>query len=66
VYTVDGYEARAQECVRLANLTTDRMVQADLLKLRQTYLLVASRLSQLTKPGLAERGASPSGDSSDT
>jgi hypothetical protein len=51
MYSSNGYAARAEECVRLANLTTDRMVQADLLRLRQTYLMVASRLAQVADAG---------------
>lgn len=39
-----GYAKRAAECVRLANLTADQMVQAELLKLRQFYLHIAGRL----------------------
>ena len=48
VYSSDGYRARAEECVRLANLATDALVQADLLKLRQTYLQIAERLRHLS------------------
>ncbi len=43
-YSVEGYEARARECVRLAHAATDPMVRTELLKLRQTYLTIASRL----------------------
>jgi len=43
-YTVEGYEDRAQECVRLASSTEDSMLRTELLKLRQTYLNVAERL----------------------
>ena len=43
-YTVEGYEDRAQECVRLASKTKDPMLRTELLKLRQTYLNVAERL----------------------
>jgi hypothetical protein len=45
-YTVEGYEARAQECVSLANMAKDSMVRTELLKLRQTYLTIANRLRQ--------------------
>jgi len=45
-YSVDGYEARARECVRLANQADDPMVRTELLKLRQTYLTIAARLRQ--------------------
>lgn len=43
-YGPDGYQARAQECVRLANQAMDPMVQMELLRLRQTYLAIADRL----------------------
>ncbi len=43
-YSPVGYETRAQECVRLANQSQDRMVQTELLRLRQTYLAIADRL----------------------
>jgi len=39
-----GYAKRAAECVRLANLTIDEMVQAELLRLRQMYLQTAEKL----------------------
>jgi hypothetical protein len=38
------YAKRAAECVRLANLTIDEMVQGELLRLRQVYLRTAERL----------------------
>lgn len=44
LYGPAGYEARAQECARLANQAMDRMVQMELLRLRQTYLAIADRL----------------------
>lgn len=43
-YSIEGYEDRAHECVRLANDTADQMVRGELLKLRQTYLTIAARL----------------------
>jgi hypothetical protein len=43
----EGYEGRAEECVRLANVAQDKMVQAELLRLRQNYLDIASRLRTL-------------------
>jgi hypothetical protein len=46
-YTASGYEQRAEECVRLANLTTDDLVRQQLLSLRQSYLQTAARLRQL-------------------
>jgi len=44
LYGCEAYRARAGECVRLAELTADAMLQAELLKLRQTYLVIAGRL----------------------
>ena len=41
-YSINGYENRADECVRLANLSNDQMVKLELLTLRQTYLRTAS------------------------
>jgi hypothetical protein len=46
-YTVEGYEKRAEECVRLANLTMDDMIRQQLLSLRQSYLRTAVRLRAL-------------------
>lgn len=43
-YTIEGYEDRAKECVRLASGTKDPMLRTELLKLRQTYLNIAERL----------------------
>ncbi len=45
-YSIEGYEERAQECVRLANECQDSMLRGELLKLRQTYLTIALRLRQ--------------------
>ena len=45
-YSIEGYEARADECVRLANQASDQLIRSELLKLRQTYLHVAERLRQ--------------------
>ena len=44
VYTVEGYEARAQECVSLAIQAKDELIRRELLILRQTYLGIAERL----------------------
>ncbi|MBL6853324.1 MAG: hypothetical protein ISS15_15480 [Alphaproteobacteria bacterium] len=44
IYSAEGYEERARECVTLANLARDELVQRELLKLRQTYLNIANRL----------------------
>ena len=44
-YSRDGYLERAEECVRFANSTKDKMLSADLLKLRQTYLRLAEHAS---------------------
>jgi hypothetical protein len=43
-YSQAGYLARAEECVRLANMTKDPMLSAELLKLRQSYTIIADRL----------------------
>jgi len=43
-YSAEGYEKRAAECVVLANQARDSLIQAELLKLRQTYLHIAKRL----------------------
>ena len=45
-YSAEGYEKRAAECVALANQARDSLIQAELLKLRQTYLHIAKRLRQ--------------------
>lgn len=45
-YSVLGYEERAKECVRLANLAVDQLVRRELLNLRQTYLNIAERLKR--------------------
>jgi hypothetical protein len=49
MYSARGYEERAEECVRLANMTADPLVQAELLKLRQTFLQIAARLKTLNE-----------------
>ncbi len=54
-YSVAGYEERARECVRLANQAGDPLIRAELLKLRQTYLTIATRLRQ---QGFEERAVS--------
>jgi len=43
-YSPAGYAKRAEECVRLANLTEDPMLSAELLKLRQSYIIISDRL----------------------
>ena len=45
-YSVKGYEQRAQECVKFANLANDQLIRHELLKLRQTYLTIAKRLRE--------------------
>jgi hypothetical protein len=45
-YGPDDFSARAEECVRLANLTKDAMIQRELLELRQIYLQTAQRLTR--------------------
>lgn len=46
-YSLSGYNARAEECVRLANNPQDAMISAELLKLRQTYLKIAEQLGEI-------------------
>ena len=46
-HSADGYEMRAEECIRLANQASDEMIQRELLSLRQTYLHTAARLRSL-------------------
>jgi hypothetical protein len=46
-YSAKGYEVRAEECVRLANMAEDELIRRELLTLRQSYLQTAKRLSQL-------------------
>jgi hypothetical protein len=49
-YNVEGFRFRAEECVRLANLSKDQMIQRELLSLRQVYLKAADRLSEFSSP----------------
>ena len=49
-YSSKGYATRAEECVRLANLTQDIMIQKELLLLRQSYLKIAERLVEIEVP----------------
>lgn len=51
-YTETGYQSRAEECVRLANATGDEMLRAAILGLRQQYLEIAKRLSEMQAPSL--------------
>ena len=46
-YGPTGYEKRAEECVRLANLTDEEDVRRELLMLRQGYLRADQRLRRL-------------------
>ncbi len=50
-FTAEGYEARAKECVTLANQAQDELIQRELLKLRQTYLVIAERLRNQSGSG---------------
>jgi hypothetical protein len=43
-YGPEDFGARAEECVRLANVTKDDMIRTELLELRQKYLHTAGRL----------------------
>ena len=55
MYSPEGYETRAEECAKLANQAQDGLIQAELLKLRQTYLQIAQRLRGLSRgPGAFE------------
>ncbi len=49
--SAESYEMRAQECARLANLTSEPMVQAALLSLRQNYLHTARELKNRAVAG---------------
>ena len=56
-YSSKGYMIRAEECVRLANLTKDNMIQKELLSLRQSYLKIAERLVEIeAQPMPASKG----------
>jgi len=46
-YGATGYQNRAEECVRLANLAEDELIRRELLTLRQSYLQTAERLKRL-------------------
>jgi hypothetical protein len=46
-YNMQSLRGRAEECVRLANLTKDDAIQRELLSLRQTYLKSAELLHGL-------------------
>jgi hypothetical protein len=46
-YSASGYHARAEECVRLANLAVDELIRKELLTLRQSYLQTAERLQRI-------------------
>lgn len=51
-YGPEDFSMRAEECVRLANMTKDAMIQRELLELRQIYLQTAARLTrQQNHPG---------------
>lgn len=54
-YSALGYATRAAECVRLANLTADQVLQAELLKLRQAYLNMAGALGMPMHEAIAIR-----------
>ena len=49
-----GYKKHAEECVRLANLTADDLIQKELLTLRQAYLQTAERLGHLEAKNAAD------------
>lgn len=54
-YTSEGYLKRAEECVRLANLTKDEMVQSAILRLRQDYLRIAESLKNFACSAMTRR-----------
>lgn len=45
-YSPHGYEARAQQCLEMANRVTDKLIRMELMKLHQTYLAIAERLKK--------------------
>ncbi|MDE2185058.1 MAG: hypothetical protein KGJ78_18750 [Alphaproteobacteria bacterium] len=49
-YDTSGYEARAEECVRLAFATEDSLLREQLLSLRENYLGIARRLKDRERP----------------
>ncbi len=49
-YNAESYEKRALECVSLANIASDCVIQGELLKLRQTYLKIARLLREQMPP----------------
>jgi len=46
-FSLKGYRVRAEDCVRLANSTTDEMLRLAILRLRQSYLEYAAQLQAL-------------------
>ena len=59
-YDANDYGVRAEECVRLANLTKDETIQRELLSLRQTYLSRAEKLREIVgEPGQGGAQVSP-------
>lgn len=48
-YNSESFVRRAEECVRVAKLTTDDLIHHELLQLRQSYLQTAERLAQIEK-----------------
>ena len=52
-YGPEDFSARAEECVRLANLTKDPMIQRELLELRQIYLQTVTRLMRQERKNVA-------------
>jgi hypothetical protein len=43
-FSAEGYQARADECVRLASDTADRLVRSELLNLAQLYARLAQAM----------------------
>jgi hypothetical protein len=54
-HSATAYAKRAEECVRLANLTADEFLQAELLRLRQSYLRIAEKLGMPLVEAIAIR-----------
>ncbi len=58
-YSAMSYARRAAECARVANLTTDAMVQQELLRVRQTYLRIAEKLGMPLAEAVALSASPP-------
>jgi hypothetical protein len=45
-FSAEGYRARADECLRLASDTADRLIRSELLKLAQLYARLAQAMQR--------------------